>query len=106
MWRQFVHAIGMDDGKGHLSFNKSITVVLCTVFAVCALRRIEVGWPLLVFGTVIQGAGFGLKGYLAALEKQNTTATVNATTTLSGDLAAITKTVLANRDHERGVDPA
>jgi hypothetical protein len=110
MWARFVASVGMDDGEERLSFNKLVSLVLLLVFSICALRRIDVPWPLLSFGVVIQGAGFGLKGFMAALANRRETfnATLAASKStdvkLSGDLAEIVKAIKARRDDTLGVE--
>lgn len=104
MTRPLVERLGFGDGKGNLSFNKCCTFTALAVFAFAVVTRREPTWALLSFGIVVIGAGFGLKGYLAAVKQNTHTAATNANVTLTGDLAAIAK-VAARRDPERGVDP-
>jgi hypothetical protein len=93
----------MDDGKGSLSFNKTVTLVALVTFVIAVLRQLHPTWEVLTFGTVVIGAGFGLKGYLGALKRQTTNATVSATSHI--DAAAVIKALRepnAFTDDERG----
>lgn len=97
---------GFGNGKGHLSFNKMVTFTALWAFVYCLVTKRDPSWALLSFGVVIVGAGFGIKGYLAAVKQNTLAATHSATTTTTADLTKITELVLANRDHDRGIDPA
>ena len=101
---RLVEFSGFGNGRGHISFNKlcTFTALQCFVYAVVTDRNPS--WALLSFGIVVIGAGFGLKGYLAAV-KQNTLAathtastSVSVDTKLTGDLAEIAKVVTTRRD--------
>jgi len=107
-----VEFTGFGDGKGHLSFNKMVTFTALQTFVFAVVTGKDPNWALLSFGVIVVGAGFGLKGYLAAV-KQNTLAathtastSVSMDTKLTGDLNEITKTVMARRDTTQGIDPA
>ncbi len=101
-----VEALGFGNGKGHLSFNKMVTFTALWAFVYCLVTKRDPSWALLSFGVIVIGAGFGIKGYLAAVKQNTLAATHTATTTTTADLTEITKAVLANRDHAKGVDPA
>lgn len=100
MWLTLCRALGLDDGKDGLSFNKSVTAVALVLFAYCIVTRREPSWPLLSFGVVVIGAGFGLKGFLGAV-KQNTMVATTHT-----DTAKVVEAVRAKRDQAKGIDPA
>lgn len=100
-----VEFTSLGNGRGELSFNKLVTSCALAVFAVAVVRRLEPGWPLLSFGIVVIGAGFGLKGYLSAVSQNKIDATVTHDVKLTGDLTAITTAVLARRDTVDGVEP-
>lgn len=95
---RLVEFTGFGNGKGHASFNKLCTFTALWAFIYCLVTRREPSWALLSFGVVVLGAGFGLKGYLGAIKQNTTAAKVDTSVTLTGDLAEITKTVLARRD--------
>lgn len=88
-----IEVTGLGNGKGQLSFNKCVTLALCAVFAVAVLTRLDPSIALLAFGVVVQGAGFGLKGYMAGKDALRLTATHNATTqtTVAADVAQVVK---------------
>lgn len=102
MWARVVTAVGMDDGKGNLSFNKLVTAVALGTFVYAVVRRLHPTWELLTFGTVVIGAGFGLKGYLGALKRQTTNAQVSATSHI--DAAAVAREILGRRDDQAGTE--
>lgn len=105
-WGAFVTRIGMDDGKGHLSFNKTMTLVAMVTFVYCVVTRRDPAWTLLSFGIVVIGAGFGLKGYLGGVKQNRLEALsrVSMHTELKGDLAEIAKAVAARRDATGGFE--
>jgi hypothetical protein len=79
-----IERIGLGDGKdeGRLSFNKSITTgcfLLGSFTVVYYLTRLHLiaPWYVWTFLTVVIGAGFGLKGYIAGVNR--TTATLTQT---------------------------
>lgn len=98
---QLVEFLGFGNGKRQVSFNKMVTFTALWLFGFAVITRREPSWPLLSFGVVIVGAGFGLKGFLGAV-KQNTMA---AQTTVTADLTKITELAL-KRDTATGIDPA
>lgn len=67
MW---IESTGLGNGKGHLSFNKSVTLVALITFVYCVVTRREPSPWLLSFGVVVIGAGFGLKGFVASLTQR------------------------------------
>ena len=116
----WIERSGFGNGKGHLSFNKCVTF---TALWVWALFMGAIAWLMLDskqfapaalvaviagLGATIIGAGFGLKGYLGGVKQNSPHATASASNAvaLTGDLATLTKAVLARRDAENGVDPA
>ena len=98
---QLVEFLGFGNGKRQVSFNKMVTFTALWLFGFAVITRREPSWPLLSFGVVIVGAGFGLKGFLGAV-KQNT---MTAQTTVTADLTKITELAL-KRDTATGIDPA
>lgn len=100
VWFALLKAFGLDDGNDGLSFNKLVTTVALATFVYCVVTRREPSWPLLSFGIVVIGAGFGLKGYLGGV-KQNTMIATTHT-----DTAKLVEAVRENRDHDKGIDPA
>lgn len=96
-WSRLVTALGMDDGKGSLSFNKTVTLVALVTFVYAVVRSLSPTWEVLTFGTVVIGAGFGLKGYLGAIKRQTTTARVTATSHI--DAAAVVKAIKTEPDY-------
>lgn len=98
---RLVEFLGFGNGKRQVSFNKMVTFTALWLFGFAVITRREPSWPLLSFGVVIVGAGFGLKGFLGAV-KQNTMA---AQTTVTADLTKITELAL-KRDTATGIDPA
>ena len=98
---QLVEFLGFGNGKRQVSFNKMVTFTALWLFGFAVITRREPSWPLLSFGVVIVGAGFGLKGFLGAV-KQNT---MTAQTTVTADLTKIAELAL-KRDTATGIDPA
>ena len=98
---RLIEGAGFGNGKRQLSFNKMVTFTALWLFGVAVVTRREPSWPLLSFGVVVIGAGFGLKGFLGAV-KQNTMA---AHTTVTADLTKIAEIAL-KRDTAKGIDPA
>lgn len=101
--RTLVEFIGLDDHEGNVSFNKSVTAVAMATFVYAVATNRDPSWPLLSFGVVVVGAGFGIKGFLAAV-KQNTTAAqlehsarMSVDTQLTGDLGDIVRAVKERR---------
>ena len=108
MWRslaggagRLVEFLGFGNGKFQISFNKMVTFTALWLFGFAVITRREPSWPLLSFGVVIVGAGFGLKGFLGAV-KQNT---MTAQTTTTVDVAKLAEIAL-KRDTAHGIDPA
>ena len=102
MIRRVFAFLGLTGSDKNLSFNKSVTVIMCAVFVFAVVYqlvalRIPPTWELLTFGSVIIGAGFGLKGYLGAMSRQTTNAQVVATSQL--DVAAVVKAIKAEPDY-------
>lgn len=102
-WGRLVTRVGLDDGKGHLSFNKAMTLVAMATFVYCVVTRREPAWTLLSYGIVVIGAGFGLKGYLGGVKQNRLEARsrANIHTELKGDLTEIAKAI-ASRRHATG----
>lgn len=105
-----VEFVGFGNGEGHVSFNKLVTFTALQAFVFAVVTRREPTWALLSFGVIVLGAGFGLKGYLAAVKQNTTAAQLNATTsfnvqtTLSGDLVELAKVVKGRRDAPEGLE--
>jgi hypothetical protein len=105
---RMVEFSGFGNGRGEISFNKLCTFTALQTFVYSVITKRDPSWALLSFGIVVIGAGFGIKGYLAAV-KQNTlaatqTAATSASVTLTGDLAKIAEVVTARRDHSTGME--
>lgn len=103
MIRRAAAFLGLTGPDKNLSFNKSVTVVMCAVFAFAVVYqlvalRLPPTWELLTFGTVVIGAGFGLKGYMGAISRQNTNAQVSASS--HTDTAAVVKALRAEPDYK------
>jgi hypothetical protein len=103
-WGRLVTRVGLDDGKGHLSFNKAMTLVAMVTFVYCVVTRREPAWTLLSFGIVVIGAGFGLKGYLGGVKQNRLEALSRVNTELKGDLAEMAKAVAARRNAAGGFE--
>lgn len=99
---RLVRFLGLSGDDGNISFNKSVTAVMVATFVYAVVRRLTPTWELLTFGTVLVGAGFGLKGYLAAMARQTTNAQVSATSHI--DAAAIAREIAARRDEKDGTE--
>ena len=103
---------GFGNGRGHLSFNKMCTFTALQMFVFAVVTKRDPSWALLSFGIVVIGAGFGIKGYLAAVKQNTLVATHTASTALStdlkltGDLADLAKVVTARRNTATGTEPA
>jgi len=99
---------GFGTGHGSISFNKLVTFIALQAFVFAVVTRREPPWPLLSFGVIVIGAGFGLKGYLAGVKQNTTVAQINATATvqtaLTGDLADVARAVVGRRDAPAGVE--
>lgn len=107
MIRRVAAFLGLTGPDGHLSFNKSVTAVMCATFVFAVVYMLVVlhippTWELLTFGTVVIGAGFGLKGYLGGMSRQTTIASVSATS--HTDTAAVVKAIRERRDEESGTE--
>ena len=102
MIRRAAVFLGLTGSDGNLSFNKSVTAVMCGAFVYAVAKSLHPTWELLTFGTVIIGSGFGLKGYLAAMARQTTNAQVSATSHI--DAAAVVKAIREQRDEESGTE--
>lgn len=102
MWYRLVSALGLDDGGESLSFNKTITAILCAVVVFCAVTQRELGTHLVVLAICVQFSGYGFKGMKLFATMYKRTESV----ALTGDLAKVTEAVMANRDAKRGIDPA
>lgn len=100
----FIERISFGDGEGNLSFNKLVTAVMVALFAIMIINRINPAWSVLSFGIVIVGAGFGLKGFMAALARQTTNATIAESVAITGDAAKIIEAVKARRDVASGTE--
>ena len=100
---RWIDRVGMGDGHGNLSFNKLVTAAMLGtfMFAICwSVVQLSLipDWFVWSFGVVITGAGFGLKGFMVALEKRSEMYNAQTTTTVNADLAAIIKAVKARRE--------
>lgn len=98
----FIEFIGLGNGKGAISYNKTVTAVSLATFVYAVVTERNPSWPLLSFGVVIVGAGFGLKGYLGAIKQNSMTAQTQTTM----DVAKVVEAIKANRDEGKGIDPA
>ena len=105
----WIERIGCGDGSGNLSFNKCVTAVAMAVFTFAVVTRRDPAWPLLSFGVVVIGAGFGLKGFLGAVKQDTIQAQLNHDIALNTNVhvdAAEVVRALKHRDPTLGVDPA
>ena len=102
LWSRLVTAVGLDDGTGDLSFNKTVTALLCTLVVYLAVRQLEIGTHLLVLAICVQFSGYGFKGIKLFSTMYRRTDSVH----LTGDAAAVVKAVRARRDEAKGIDPA
>ena len=102
MLGDFIEFIGLGNSKGSISYNKTVTAVALGTFVYAVVTEKQPSWPLLSFGIVVIGAGFGLKGFLGAI-KQNT---MTAQTTTHTDTAKVVEAIRARRDDAKGIDPA
>jgi len=104
MMYNWVERIGLGDGKGSVSFNKSVTFVMlhtfvfCAVYSMVSLRQ-SPPWPVWSFGVIVIGSGFGLKGYLAGVARRSESFTHSDTTNvaLTGNVAEIINAVRERR---------
>ena len=101
-WFHLVNALGLDDGKDGMSFNKSVTAVLTATVVYAIVRQIEVGTHLLILALGVLFGGFGLKGLAMFATMYRRTDSVH----LTGDAAAVVKAVRERRDESKGIDPA
>ena len=101
-WFGFVSALGLDDGVDSLSFNKTITALLCALVVYLAVRQLEIGTHLLVLAICVQFSGYGFKGIKLFSTMYRRTDSVH----LTGDAAAVVKAVRERRDEAKGIDPA
>lgn len=100
-----VEFLGFGNGRGEVSFNKLVTFTALWTFVFAVATRREPTWALLSFGVIVIGAGFGLKGYLAAVKQNTAAAQLNASTTLTGDLVDMAKVVVGRRDAAADMEP-
>lgn len=102
MWSRLVEAVGLDDGAGGLSFNKTITAVLCALVCYLAVKQLEIGTHLVLLAICVQFSGYGFKGIKLFSTMYRRTDSV----ALTGNAADVVKAVMAKRDAKRGIDPA
>jgi len=92
--KPLVDRLGFGNGHGELSFNKMVTFTALwvwsavTLYTVLTLRQQPnaVAWT---FGFGVIGAGFGLKGYMAAAARRTDTSSQTDSVALQGNLAEI-----------------
>lgn len=109
-----IERVGLGDGEGCVSFNKSVTAgaLLTFAFAVWwSLTRLSQVPPVSVwsFGVIVIGAGFGLKGYMAGVARRTDTSETTTSTVITGDMAKVIeaiKTPAPERNAELGVQPS
>ena len=106
-WTAVVTALGLDDGKGRLSFNKLISLGAAVVFAftvVYGLTQLHLFAPAMVwtFGAIVIGAGFGLKGFSIAMGRVSQSNTATDTYTATVDAAKMLEAIRARRDPAQG----
>jgi hypothetical protein len=102
MFRRLVFALGLDDGGDSLSFNKTVTAILCALVVYLAVRQYEIGTHLLVLAICVQFSGYGFKGLRLFSTMYKRTDSVN----LTGDAAKVIEAIRARRDDAKGIDPA
>lgn len=101
--RNALERFGVGDGDGNLSFNKMVTATTLALWWYMIVQRYDPAWPTLMFGIVVIGAGFGLKGYLGAVKQTNMAGTANLSTVtstsvaLTGDAADVVRAVRERR---------
>jgi hypothetical protein len=97
----WIERIGMGNGSGDLSFNKTVTATTLALFWYMVVKRYDPAWSTLSFGIVVIGAGFGLKGYLGAVKQNRMDGTSQVTTStdikLTGDMADVVRAVKERR---------
>ncbi len=110
----WIERTGFGDGNGSLSFNKMVTFTslwiwgVVTIYTVLHLKQQPnaVAWT---FGFGVIGAGFGLKGYMAAAARRTDTTAQTDSVALQGNLAEMItaiKTPVPERDATLGVQDA
>lgn len=102
MWSRVVTALGLDDGSGDLSFNKTITAILCALTVYLAVHQYEIGTHLLVLAIGVQFSGYGFKGMKLFATIYRRTDSV----ALTGNAAEVVKAIRERRDPQSGIDPA
>lgn len=102
MYRSIISALGLTDHDGDLSFNKSVTAVYTAVVVYAIIQGIEIGTHLTVLALAVLAAGFGLKGLAMFFASYKRTDSAQMT----GNVTELAKAVMANRDHDKGIDPA
>lgn len=102
MWYRLVNALGLDDGGDSLSFNKTITAILCAVVVYLAVTQREIGTHLLVLAICVQFSGYGFKGLKLFSTMYKRTDSVS----LTGNAAEVVDAIRKRRDEAKGIDPA
>jgi hypothetical protein len=62
IWPAIVRAIGLDDGKGNLSFNKSITLAMCVMIIGAVYRSLVIETHATIIVVCVLFSGYGFKG--------------------------------------------
>lgn len=100
----FIERIGLGDGDGNLSFNKSVTVAMLTLLVTAVLTGRGLTWPVVTFGTTIIGAGFGLKAFMAVVARQTTMITGTDSLAITGNAEKMIAAIKQRRDPTLGVE--
>jgi hypothetical protein len=93
--------LGFGDGKGNLSFNKMVTSTSLGLLWYMITHHYDPAWPTLMFGIIVIGAGFGLKGYLGGVKQVQMMGSAHVHTDAAKVIEALQK-----RDPSSGIDPA
>lgn len=89
--------LGLTGPDGHLSFSKMVTLTVLALSYVTGTFGLGIAIAAL-------SASFGVKAWLAFLQRNTFTASATTATTI--DAAAVVKAIRERRDDTGGVDPA
>lgn len=106
-----VEFVGLGDGNGCISFNKTVTAAALSVWAIAIgyilVRLMQIPpWYVWSFGIVVIGAGFGLKGFSVAMANRKEEFSVTSQYAVQANVAEVITAIKARRDPAQGVDPA
>jgi hypothetical protein len=88
LWFRFVNAIGLDDGRDGLSFNKLVTCTIAALVVHAVVARADIATNAMILALAVLFSGYGFKGIGLFSTMYRRTDTV----TMTGDVARVVAT--------------